>query len=236
MPSKRAISKRSVQAHCTIPAVDLMTSGRRGLLLVLSAPSGTGKTTVAHRLLDLHGGPKGCLERSVSVTTRPRRPDEEDETDYFFVSEKRFTDMASRGKLLETAELFGHRYGTPRAFIQGRLAQGVDVLLVLDAEGRRQLAATHGAELVSIFLLPPGMKELKRRLCGRAQDDHDTIAGRLAAAGEEIARAGEYQHVLVNHHLDDTVKSVGDILQAERQRRSRPSLTINLLSTHNRQG
>jgi len=207
-----------------------MTFGRRGILLVLSGPSGAGKTTVAHRLLDLRGGPGGCLDRSVSVTTRPRRPGEEDGIDYFFVSEKRFASMASRGELLETAELFGHRYGTPRAFIEDRLAQGLDVLLVLDAEGRRQLAATHGADLVSVYLLPPGMKELKRRLCGRAQDDQNTIAGRLAAAGEEIARAGEYQHVLVNHDLDHTVESVGNILEAERQRRRRPSLTIGLLS------
>jgi guanylate kinase len=236
MPSNRPISKRSVPALRRIPAVDLLTDGRRGLLLVISAPSGAGKTTVAHRLLDLHGGPKGRLERSVSVTTRPRRLGEVDGTDYFFVSEKRFADMAARGELLEQAELYGHQYGTPRSFVEDRLAQGVDVLLILDAEGHRQLAATHGADLVSVFLLPPSREELKRRLCGRARDDNDTIAGRLEAADEEIARAGEYQHVLVNHDLDHTVESVSNILEAERQRRSRPSLTIDLLSTHTRQG
>jgi guanylate kinase len=199
-------------------------TGRRGLLLVLSAPSGTGKTTVAARLLDRHGGTAGRLQRSVSVTTRPPRPGEVNRRDSRFVTEEQFADLAARGQLLGQAELYGHRYGTPRRLVERRLERGVDVLLVVDDCGRAQVARTHRPDRVSVFLLPPSRQELEQRLRGRTEDDEGTIARRLASARNEIARCAEYDHVLVNSDLDRTVESLEAILGAERIRYQRPAL------------
>src|SRR5262249_51307023 len=159
-----------------------------GLLLVLSGPSGTGKTTLASRLLDRHGGPGQVLQRSISVTTRPSRSGEANGKDYLFVTEESFAGMEMRGELLETAGIYGYRYGTPRAFVDDLLARGVDILLILDAFGRQQIATTHQADLVSVFLLPPDLQALEQRLRTRSQDGANAIARRLAAAQAEIAR------------------------------------------------
>jgi guanylate kinase len=196
---------------------------------VFSAPSGTGKTTLACRLLDRHGGPGGNLVRSVSITTRPPRCGEVDGKDYRFVTSKRFAALLSQGELLEHARLYGHRYGTPRAPVECCLARGVDVLLVVDACGRRQLADSHGTDLVSVFLLPPSLPELERRLRGRGQDDENTIDRRLQAAREEIARSRQYDYVLLNHDLQETLEALGAILAAERLRRQHatcPSVVV----------
>ena len=131
-------------------------------MLILSGPSGTGKTTISRHLLDRHGDPNGNLVRSVSVTTRPRRPQEVDGADYLFVAEDRFAAMLADGELQEHAELYSYQYGTPRAFVDDSLKQGLDVLLVLDAHGRQQLAARHNAEPISVFLLPPSLGELEQ--------------------------------------------------------------------------
>jgi guanylate kinase len=192
---------------------------RRGLLIVISGPSGSGKTTVARQFLER---PEGAnhLERSVSVTTRPPRPGELNGSDYEFVSEDRFAEMLRQGELLEHAEVYGQQYGTPRAFVESRLEQGIDVVLVLDPDGRRQLAERHEADLVSIFLLPPPRDELERRLRSRGRDEEDTMTRRLAATQGEIARAAEYDHVLVNRDVQSTVASLITILETERSRRS----------------
>jgi guanylate kinase len=213
-----------------------MTGGRRGLLFVLSGPSGTGKTLLASRLLDRHGGPGGHLERSVSATTRPRRRGEKDGRDYLFLTHARFTALESNGELLESAELYGHRYGTPRAAVEACLGNGIDVLLVLDAQGRQQLAATNPADLVSVFLLPPDPDELERRLRGRGLDDEPAIARRLAAAREEIASCAGYDYVLVNDDLDATLDALETILRAERLGRKRLALPSPLISHANRSG
>ena len=165
------------------------------------------------------------MERSVSVTTRAPRPGEAHGKDYHFVSESRFDEMVSRGEFLEIAEVYGHRYGTPRRFVEDRLGRGMDVLLVLDTCGREQVAASHRADLVSIFLLAPSRDELERRLRGRCQDDETTIRRRLAAACVEISHCQEYHYVLINRNFDLTIESLDTILQSERLRRHPPALT-----------
>ena len=213
-----------------------MTGGRRGMLFVLSGPSGTGKTLLAGRLLDRQNSPNGNLERSVSATTRPQRPGEKDGRDYLFLSQARFAALESRGELLEIAELYGHRYGTPRAAVEACLGNGIDQLLVLDAQGRQQLAATHPADLVSVFLLPPDPDELERRLRGRGRDDEPAIVRRLEAAREEIRGCAMYDYVLVNDDLDVTLDALDAILRAERLRRERPSFPTPLISHATRSG
>jgi guanylate kinase len=201
-----------------------MTS-RRGLLFVLSGPSGCGKTSLARALLARHSDPAAKLTRSVSVTTRPPRPGEQYGADYLFVTEAQFTAHAAAGAFLEQTDLYGYRYATPHAFVEGRLGQGVDVLLVLDPAGRRQLAATQAADLVSVYLLPPDHQELERRLRSRSQDGEDSVARRLAAAHEEIACCKEYDHVLVNRQFAQTLEALDAILQAARRScECRPSL------------
>ncbi len=194
-------------------------AGRKGLLFLLSGPSGCGKSNLARLLLRRHGGPGRSLERSVSVTTQPPRSGEVDGSDYRFLSAEAFAGMLLQGDLLETAELYGHWYGTPRAFVEERLGRGLDVLLVLDAQGRQQLARTHAADLVSVFLLPPSSEELELRLRGRNQDDEATIVRRLEAARQEIARCGEYDHVLVNRDLTLTLDAIDSIFGSARRRR-----------------
>jgi guanylate kinase len=154
----------------------------------------------------------------VSVTTRPPRPGESI-ADYEFVTEGRFAALAANNKFLERATVYGHRYGTPRAFVEECLDQGTDVLLILEAQGRRQLAQTHAADLVSVFLLPPDGQELERRLRDRGQDGEESLARRLAAARQEMACSVEYAHVLVNQELDVTLKALDKILCAERRHR-----------------
>lgn len=209
-----------------------MTCERKGLLLLLSGPSGTGKSALASRLLDRHGGPGRRLERSVSVTTRPARPGEVDGRDYFFVDDERFASFVAQGAFLEHTEIYGCRYGTHRAFVEQRLSRGIDILLVLDAAGRAGLAATHAADLVSVFLLPPSRQELERRIRDRRQDDESSIARRLAAAGDEIAQADEFDYMLVNHDLEDTLAALGTILAAERLRRRRLQLPTGWSFAH----
>ena len=217
-------------------ALGRIKTDRRGLLLVLSGPSGTGKTILADRLLNGQGGSRGNLRRSVSVTTRPQRPGEEDGRDYHFVTRDRFAAMASDGELLETADNYGHCYGTPRAVVDDCLGSGVDVLLVLDAQGRQQLATTHPGDLVSVFLLPPDPDELERRLRGRGRDDEPAIARRLEAAREEMACRAGYDYILVNDSLDVTLQALNTILGAERLRRWRPTPSAKILSSHTAPG
>ena len=190
---------------------------RRGLMLVLSSPSGAGKTTIAHRLLKTDQN----LQLSISVTTRPRRPGEVDQKDYFFIDRPHFDRLVEHGELLEHAIVFDNCYGTPKAPVLATLEQGRDVLFDIDWQGRQQLAEKEAADLVSVFILPPSGPELARRLQNRAQDSADVIAKRMAKASNEMNHYLEYDYVIVNTDLDQSVAHVQAILEAERFKRTR---------------
>ncbi|MDD3444810.1 MAG: guanylate kinase [Zavarzinia sp.] len=190
---------------------------RRGLMLVLSSPSGAGKTTISRRLLETDDR----LEMSVSVTTRPRRPGEVEGRDYWFVSPVDFNIMVNERRLLEWAKVFGNYYGTPKKPVDDALARGRDILFDIDWQGTQQLAEHARDDLVSIFILPPSTRELERRLRQRAQDPEDVVAARMAKASDEISHWAEYDYVVLNEDVDNTLEQVRSILQAERLRRRR---------------
>lgn len=190
---------------------------RRGLMLVLSSPSGTGKTAIAHRILE--SDPNFFL--SVSATTRAPRPGEIDGKDYYFVSRERFDEMVEKGELLEHAEFCGNCYGTPRAPVEKSLSEGRDILFDIEWQGTRQLAKAARADLVCVFILPPSLAELRRRLVLRKQDSDDVIDKRMATAESEISHWNEYDYVIVNRDLDESVAAVRSILTTERLKRVR---------------
>jgi guanylate kinase len=190
---------------------------RRGLMFVLSSPSGAGKTTLSRLLLNADRN----VELSVSVTTRPKRRGEIDGRDYHFVDRARFDTMVNKGDLLEWAEVFDHCYGTPRRPVEKALRAGRDVLFDIDWQGTQQLREKARDDLVSVFILPPSAKELERRLHTRAQDSHDIIRGRMAKAGGEMSHWPEYDYVIVNNDRDLAFAEVRAILAAERLKRER---------------
>jgi guanylate kinase len=195
-----------------------MAERRRGLLVILSSPSGAGKTTLARRLL----AADPAVTFSVSATTRAPRPGEMDGREYHFVDRQGFEAMVERGDLLEHAEVFGNLYGSPRAPIERAMAGGRDTLFDIDWQGGQQIRnSALGREVVSIFILPPSMAELERRLRSRGQDSEDVIADRMARALDEVSHWAEYDYVLVNRDLDDTFAQVRSIVDAERLRRER---------------
>lgn len=193
------------------------TPRRRGILLVLSSPSGAGKTTMARRLLAAEPG----LAVSVSATTRPKRPGEVDGVDYFFKTDLQFDRMIEAGEFLEWAQVFGHRYGTPRLAVETALKLGRDVLFDVDWQGTQQLVQQMGDDVVSIFLLPPSMQELERRLRARRTDSNDVIENRMSRAEAEISHWPEYDYVLVNEDMHECFETIQTIVRAERQRRRR---------------
>ena len=193
------------------------TVARRGLMLVLSSPSGAGKTTLSRMLLKADGH----IDLSVSVTTRPQRPGEVDGRDYHFIDMVRFESMVKSGKLLEWAEVFGHRYGTPRIPVEKALRAGRDVLFDIDWQGTQQLREKARDDLVSVFILPPTVTELQQRLERRAQDTRAIIAGRMAKAAGEMSHWPEYDYVIVNNDVEKSVAQVRAIVTAERLRRLR---------------
>ena len=192
---------------------------RRGLLLVLSSPSGAGKTSIARRLL---ADERDSLMMSVSVTTRPMRPAETDGSDYRFIDLARFDRMVAQGELLEHAVVFGHRYGTPRKPVEEALGRGTDVLFDIDWQGARQLADSPlQRDVVSVFVLPPSAEELHDRLVRRASDSEEVVRHRMAKAGAEMEHWDAYDYVVVNRDLDASIAAVRAVLTAERLRRDR---------------
>jgi guanylate kinase len=190
---------------------------RRGLLLVLSSPSGAGKTTIARGLVAADPG----LTLSVSVTTRPPRQGEIDGRDYLFISPERFGEMMAGGEFLEHAIVFGHSYGTPRRPIEEALAAGRDVVADVDWQGAQQLAKKLSSDLVAVFVLPPSLDALRTRLLARAQDSAAVVAARMAKSTEEMSHLSEYDYVIVNRDLDESVAQAQAIVTAERLRRTR---------------
>jgi guanylate kinase len=196
---------------------DHPTRRRRGLLIVLSSPSGAGKTTISRMLMESDGE----VTMSVSATTRPKRPGETDNVDYHFVDDAEFQRMIAAGDFVEWAPVFGHRYGTPKNPVKAALRGGRDILFDIDWQGTQQLQAAMGEDLVTIFILPPSMPELERRLRARGTDAEDVIQDRMARAASEISHWPEYEYVLVNHDMDECLDQVRSIVAAERLKRQR---------------
>jgi guanylate kinase len=196
---------------------DKSAIARRGLMLVLSSPSGAGKTTLSRKLLAADPN----IDLSVSVTTRKQRPGEIEARDYHFIDRKRFDAMVARGELLEWAEVFGNCYGTPRAPVEAALARGRDVLFDIDWQGTQQLRERSRGDMASIFVLPPSMAELERRLRERALDDRHIIDQRMAKAGDELSHWAEYDYVIMNDDIDRAFTEIQAILAAERLKRER---------------
>ena len=190
---------------------------RRGFLLVLSSPSGAGKTTITRRLIERDA----TLSLSVSVTTRPPRPGETDGRDYRFIDQAQFDRMVAEGALLEHATVFEHKYGTPRQPIETALAAGHDIVTDIDWQGTQQLGASLPFDIVSVFVLPPSMAALEARLKTRAQDSAEVVAARMAKSAEEMSHWSEYDYVIVNREIDESVALVQAIVTAERLRRTR---------------
>jgi guanylate kinase len=188
-------------------------------MFVLSSPSGAGKTSIARRLLELE--PE--LTLSVSLTTRPRRRSEVEGVDYRFIAQAAYEEMIAAGELLEHAVVYGHGYGTPRAAVEQALAAGRDVLFDIDWQGSQQLREVARNDMVSVFILPPSMAELERRLWRRAEDAEAVVRRRLAQVAADVTHFAEYDYVLINSDFEDSVAQVRQILAAERLRTHRQS-------------
>lgn len=190
---------------------------RRGLMFVLSSPSGAGKTTITRALLQNNPN----LAISISATTRPKRPGEVDGQDYYFVDIPSFNGMVDNKEMLEHAKVFGNYYGTPREPVEEALARGQDVIFDIDWQGTQQLREIARDDLVTLFLLPPSAKELERRLRARAQDTEETIRHRMEKASDEMTHYSEYDYVLINNNVDVSIRQAQLILDAERLKRHR---------------
>ncbi|MBE7198074.1 MAG: guanylate kinase [Parafilimonas terrae] len=198
--------------------MDETSIARRGLILILSSPSGAGKTTLTRAIA---GDPSWALELSISVTTRARRPSEIDGRHYHFIEREAFEDLRTRDDLLESAEVHGNYYGTPRRPVEKVLGAGRDMIFDIDYQGTRQVRSKLAGDVVSVFILPPSMAELRHRLERRAEDSAEVIERRLANARTEIQRWSEYDYVIVNDDLDSAFTALKSILAAERLKRTR---------------
>ena len=190
---------------------------RRGLMFVLSSPSGAGKTTLSRMLI----AETPALQMSVSATTRPKRPGEVDGKDYFFVDHAQFEKMIANGELLEWATVFDNRYGTPRAPVEAALSSGQDVLFDIDWQGTQQLRDKSPKDVVSVFILPPSVSALEQRLHTRAQDSEEVIRGRMRKAGDEMSHFDAYDYIVVNDNIGIAFEAVKSILRAEQLKRDR---------------
>ncbi|MBM7066776.1 guanylate kinase [Actibacterium sp. 188UL27-1] len=209
-----------------------MAETRRGLLIILSSPSGAGKSTLARRLMVWDDS----LAFSVSATTRAARSGEVDGQDYYFTTRPEFDGMVSDGDMLEHAEVFGHCYGSPRAPVEAAITKGRDILFDVDWQGGQQIReSTLGKYTLSLFILPPSIAELDRRLRTRGQDSDDVIAGRMRKSRDEISHWPEYEYVLVNDDLDETEAKLKTIITAERMRRSQQPALVDTVRQLNRE-
>jgi guanylate kinase len=205
---------------------------RRGLLIILSSPSGAGKSTLSRRLLEVD--PQ--VSFSVSATTRPPRPGEQEGREYYFRSRREFEAMATAGEMLEHAEVFGNLYGTPRAPVEAAISEGRDVLFDVDWQGGQQIRnSSLRASVVSIFILPPSIAELEARLRARGQDSAEVVATRMAKSRDEISHWAEYDYVLINRSLPECEAELRAIIAAERLRRDRRPGLMNFVTGLNRE-
>lgn len=202
-----------------------LTVKRRGLMLILSSPSGAGKTTLSRRLLETDPN----IAMSVSVTTRPPRPGEVDGEDYFFLNTEDFGLMRNKGELLEHAKVFDNWYGTPRAPVDKALSAGRDVMFDIDWQGTQQLEDNAAEDIVKVFILPPSSHELERRLTQRAQDPPEVVAGRMARASDEISHYAEYDYIIINIDIEKSLEDLTAILRAERLKRVRQTGLITFV-------
>ena len=193
---------------------------RRGVMFVISSPSGAGKTTLCRRLISEVPG----VQLSISATTRPPRPGERDGADYHFVSQEKFQDMIDRDEFLEWAKVFKNFYGTPRSEVESRLVSGIDVVFDVDWQGARALKTIRPGDVCSVFILPPSLSQLKQRLEGRPGADPRAVQSRLDGAGQDILRWGEYDFPIINDNLDTAFAELRSILMVERIRRTRASM------------
>lgn len=200
-----------------MPKLSSFPLTRQGFMIALSSPSGVGKTTVARRLLTLEKG----IELSVSVTTRSPRPSEQEGREYYFVDTPKFHKMVEEGHFLEHAFVYDHHYGTPRALVEQRLKAGVDILFDIDWQGTQQLKHFSDSNFISVFLLPPSIDALRERLKNRGEDNEKTILSRMDKAADELSHWAEYDYVVVNHTVEESVEAVRSIIQAERLKRFR---------------
>jgi guanylate kinase len=204
---------------------------RRGLMFVLSSPSGAGKTTLSRMLVS----ETPALQMSVSATTRTKRPGEVDGKDYYFVDQAEFDAMLAKNELLEWATVFGNRYGTPRAPVDAALASGSDVLFDIDWQGTQQLRSRSPNDVVSVFILPPSVAALEQRLHTRAQDSDEVIRGRMKKAGDEMSHFDAYDYIVVNDNIGIAFEAVKSILRAEQLKRDRQVGLSGFVQTLRRQ-
>ncbi|MCX7337837.1 MAG: guanylate kinase [Alphaproteobacteria bacterium] len=190
---------------------------RRGVMFVVSSPSGAGKTSIVKQLLSLDQD----LVCSVSITTRPKRPGEVDGKDYYFVSTETFHELLANGELLEHAYVYDHYYGTPKSFVLQALSDGKDVIFDIDWQGTQQLAQLGRSDLIGVFILPPSVEELEKRLRKRGSDSEDVLSKRMQSASADISHWAEYDYVIINRQFDKSVQRIYSILISERLKRKR---------------
>ena len=196
---------------------DNLNTDRRGMMIVLSSPSGAGKTSLSRKLLEKNKN----LFLSISFTTRPPRPLEVNESDYFFVSDEKFIDMLNKDEFLEHAKVFDFYYGTPKKPVMNALKGGKDILFDIDWQGTQQLMNSVQDDLVKIFVLPPSAKELEKRLLKRNQDTDETVKNRMSKASDEISHYAEYDYIIINEDFDESLEKINSILIAEGLKRTR---------------
>ena len=196
---------------------DNLNTDRRGMMIVLSSPSGAGKTSLSRKLLEKNKN----LFLSISFTTRPPRPLEVNESDYFFVNDEKFIDMLNKDEFLEHAKVFDFYYGTPKKPVMNALKSGKDILFDIDWQGTQQLMNSVQDDLVKIFVLPPSAKELEKRLLKRNQDTDETVKNRMSKASDEISHYAEYDYIIINEDFDESLEKINSILIAEGLKRTR---------------